>query len=98
MVRRDHPNKDTHTNPGEHIDPNSRHPALTGGSAAVEGQASKASRRTKPALSPTKSTASENPYDYFERAARLYGQHDARRIVANTPMGHGISRIPGAAT
>jgi len=79
MVKRDLPNKDIHTNPGEFIDPNSRHPTK---GDAPEGTASKASRRTRASLSPTKSTASEDPNDYFERASHLYGQHDSRIIEA----------------
>ena len=91
MVRRDLPNKDTKGKPSmeyeskpEHIDPNARHPAI---GDAEQGMAAKASRRTKASLSPTKSTASENVNDYFERAAHLYGATEARRIVANAPMG-----------
>ena len=84
-MRRDLPNKDTaKSSQSEFIDPNTRHPTATD---APQGTASKASRRSKASLSPTKSTASEDVNDYFERAAHLYGQHDARRIVANAPMG-----------
>jgi len=86
MVRRDYPNKDTtkSSEKAEFIDPNARHPTKE---EAGQGTATKATRRPKPSLSPRKSTASEDPNDYFERAQHLYGRHDARRIVANAPMG-----------
>jgi hypothetical protein len=92
MIKRDLPNLDLPSEgtarsiprKPEHVDPNERHPAI---GDALEGTAAKASRRPKPTLSPRKSTASEDVNDYHARAAHLYGQHDARRIVANPPMG-----------
>jgi len=95
-MRRDLPNKDTaKSSQSEFIDPNTRHSAASDYDAEVR-TAAKASRRKKTALAPRKSTASEDPNDYFERAAHLYGQTEARRIVANTPYGSG-STLPGGA-